>query len=392
MVVDRRVESMISNSCVSCLMHLFYIVFLMTKLVNIIIIHFQNVPPHLTMKAETHLIRRNCKSKISIKMGLLRDFSGDILAIRSLESTISNEQAFLMGFAKGLLRDEIDINELGSFFGEVNLFKAEYTLKSNSELFLEYKIYQGSLNEAKIILSDLESNSKSKISKKALSRSDRKIYRKVDKYISFINLSFQIIPNSIDCAICLEPVSDYETSYIKCNHIFHSECIYKYLEVEIESRKSPILCPIEYCREEIDIPVTKDLIGIYLYDYYQNYTFENFVQSNSKEFICCPTAGCKFVFLDENLEEFECPNCLNRYCLKCRCIYHEKYSCKDFSKINYDQNDIKFIKFVKGANFKQCPKCKYWVEKSDGCNHMTCRCRFEFCYICGGTYNKCNCD
>jgi hypothetical protein len=31
--------------------------------------------------------------------------------------------------------------------------------------------------------------------------------------------------------------------------------------------------------------------------------------------------------------------------------------------------------------------CKAHIEKSEGCNHMTCYyCEFQFCWICGGTY------
>jgi len=49
------------------------------------------------------------------------------------------------------------------------------------------------------------------------------------------------------------------------------------------------------------------------------------------------------------------------------------------------------MKFVKGKKFKQCPKCKYWVERATGCDHITCRCRYEFCYKCGGKYRECEC-
>ena len=50
-----------------------------------------------------------------------------------------------------------------------------------------------------------------------------------------------------------------------------------------------------------------------------------------------------------------------------------------------------FVNFVKGMKFKQCPKCRYWVEKNEGCNHMTCRCQKQFCYVCGGDYPNCYC-
>lgn len=36
-----------------------------------------------------------------------------------------------------------------------------------------------------------------------------------------------------------------------------------------------------------------------------------------------------------------------------------------------------------------CPKCKTKVEKESGCNHMTCYiCKFQWCWLCGGTYSQ----
>ena len=33
-----------------------------------------------------------------------------------------------------------------------------------------------------------------------------------------------------------------------------------------------------------------------------------------------------------------------------------------------------------------CPQCRNGVQRNGGCNHMTCRCRAEFCYVCGQGY------
>lgn len=49
------------------------------------------------------------------------------------------------------------------------------------------------------------------------------------------------------------------------------------------------------------------------------------------------------------------------------------------------------MKFVKGHKLKQCPFCNHWVLKSEGCDHMKCRCGKDFCYKCGGVYMKCEC-
>lgn len=37
---------------------------------------------------------------------------------------------------------------------------------------------------------------------------------------------------------------------------------------------------------------------------------------------------------------------------------------------------------------KTCPGCNALVYKLEGCNHITCRCRVEFCYVCGNEYEK----
>uniref|UniRef100_A0A0A9ELG3 IBR domain-containing protein n=1 Tax=Arundo donax TaxID=35708 RepID=A0A0A9ELG3_ARUDO len=38
---------------------------------------------------------------------------------------------------------------------------------------------------------------------------------------------------------------------------------------------------------------------------------------------------------------------------------------------------------AKGKKWRRCPRCKYLVDKQEGCVHITCRCGFEFCYGCG---------
>ena len=38
---------------------------------------------------------------------------------------------------------------------------------------------------------------------------------------------------------------------------------------------------------------------------------------------------------------------------------------------------------------KQCPRCKIYTEKNEGCNHMTCtECKFQWCWLCEGEYNE----
>jgi hypothetical protein len=41
--------------------------------------------------------------------------------------------------------------------------------------------------------------------------------------------------------------------------------------------------------------------------------------------------------------------------------------------------------------WKRCYSCHALVEHNKGCRHMTCRCRAEFCYICGLRWRTCAC-
>ncbi|KAL2990446.1 hypothetical protein AAZX31_11G201900 [Glycine max] len=45
--------------------------------------------------------------------------------------------------------------------------------------------------------------------------------------------------------------------------------------------------------------------------------------------------------------------------------------------------DKKFFKLAKEENWQKCPKCTMFVQSSGGCEHITCRCGRNFCYICG---------
>lgn len=59
----------------------------------------------------------------------------------------------------------------------------------------------------------------------------------------------------------------------------------------------------------------------------------------------------------------------------CGRIYHGDTPCT----ASLDEASAAFIQ----ETSKPCPRCGVHIHKSDGCNHMTCRCRCEFCWLCG---------
>ncbi len=73
---------------------------------------------------------------------------------------------------------------------------------------------------------------------------------------------------------------------------------------------------------------------------------------------------------------------------KLTCIYNHEfcYRCKNAWNENHDcKKDSELLKFSNenSNKLKKCPSCKTWIEKNEGCNHMTCFvCKYEFCWLC----------
>lgn len=45
------------------------------------------------------------------------------------------------------------------------------------------------------------------------------------------------------------------------------------------------------------------------------------------------------------------------------------------------------LKMGEKSGWRRCYKCRNLVELTQGCTHMTCRCKAQFCYICGAVWD-----
>ena len=91
--------------------------------------------------------------------------------------------------------------------------------------------------------------------------------------------------------------------------------------------------------------------------------------------------------LREEEVKVQCENCRIEWCFKCHAPWHQGLTCKEFMKGNRQ-----FQKWTKDrpngvANCQKCPTCRVFIQRSTGCDHMTCnRCKTHFCYKCGGRF------
>lgn len=61
---------------------------------------------------------------------------------------------------------------------------------------------------------------------------------------------------------------------------------------------------------------------------YYDFSLNQYVEDHGNCTSWCPTPDCNLVFeFYEGASLFDCKRCCRRYCLKCRCDYHEGMSC-----------------------------------------------------------------
>lgn len=79
-------------------------------------------------------------------------------------------------------------------------------------------------------------------------------------------------------------------------------------------------------------------------------------------------------------------------CPSCKDFYHIDLTCEEFlalppEKRGEDHVAMQhFLQIADGLGMKRCYQCGFMVELRDGCVHMRCHCRYEFCYTCGSKW------
>ncbi|KAH7156612.1 hypothetical protein EDB81DRAFT_928660 [Dactylonectria macrodidyma] len=105
----------------------------------------------------------------------------------------------------------------------------------------------------------------------------------------------------------------------------------------------------------------------------------------------CHSGECATYIPREN--RGECPSCGLRTCERCRGPAHGNGPCRAARNNNERGEELEDVWATMQENGAvNCPRCGRMVSLMDGCNHITCSCRAEFCYLCGAIWGRCFCE
>ncbi|XP_011257747.1 E3 ubiquitin-protein ligase RNF14 [Camponotus floridanus] len=223
--------------------------------------------------------------------------------------------------------------------------------------------------------------------------------------------------NFYTCNICFtDKLGEHCTQFLPCTHTFCKDCIKSYFEVKIkEGSVQNICCPEEKCKFEATPNQIKDLVSSELFSKYDSLLLSTTLDTMT-DIIYCPRRHCQYpVTCDPDDHMAKCPVCQYAFCVRCKMVYHGVEPCKISSaekqrllseyqsasnekkaemEKRYGKRQLQtMIENTMSENWindnsHNCPHCKTAIEKSDGCNKMTCsNCGTYFCWLCGTRLN-----
>ncbi|KAK6362195.1 hypothetical protein TWF730_005891 [Orbilia blumenaviensis] len=180
------------------------------------------------------------------------------------------------------------------------------------------------------------------------------------------------------CNICNETYQNYAIFTLQCNHRYCVECLRNHILHAFSQPGSelPRCCgkalPLTFAGEVLMENELNQLMD------------RRDAQESSKQISC---VGCKKDILQGSIKDNSayCIDCSKFTCIHCGKDLHSGV-CPE------DKDMAMLLETAKQEGWSKCSKCNYLVELTMGCFHMTCRCGYQFCYLCGVQWKTCNCQ
>ncbi|CAF3981604.1 unnamed protein product [Rotaria magnacalcarata] len=202
-----------------------------------------------------------------------------------------------------------------------------------------------------------------------------------------------------ECGVCLDekPIADFgECFSAVCKHDRRqicTGCVCKAVQSAIgDGFATDVHCPELNCNASFDF----DTIERLLVDFNASsdrpktavkalgHRLAMGYVDKMKNFVWCANgcgSGCQLV--DGEGPMFTCLHCERKTCAHHRIKWHSGLTCAQYDrKLINDSEEQQNQKWLRD-NAKKCPACHSFIQKNDGCVHMTCsHCKYEFCWVC----------
>lgn len=180
------------------------------------------------------------------------------------------------------------------------------------------------------------------------------------------------------CVICMDAKPTEEMfGNDNCSHSFCTDCIGKYVATKIQENISMVKCPEPKCGGVLEPQLCRSLVPKEVFERWENALCESMVLGSHKFY--CPFKDCSTLLVDDGgvvVTVSECPNCHRLFCAQCNVAWHEGSDCVAFQAMKRkgsEREEKMTMELAEKEKWRRCPGCNFYVEKSEGCMHISCR-------------------
>lgn len=203
-----------------------------------------------------------------------------------------------------------------------------------------------------------------------------------------IHSSFSVV---LTCRICLD--DKHIMPLHCCKKAVCEECLKRYISSQVHAGRAHLVCPITECSGFLEESLVVSNLTSEELSKYKYFLELSLLDSSTKP---CPHCnlftslkghGQQTSTKAEHKYKIQCTECQFVWCFKCHAPWHEGLKCRDYRKGDKLLRHWASVIEHGQRNAQKCPRCKIHIQKTEGCDHMTCtQCNTNFCYRCGEKY------
>ncbi|KAL7629576.1 hypothetical protein AAE478_001098 [Parahypoxylon ruwenzoriense] len=187
----------------------------------------------------------------------------------------------------------------------------------------------------------------------------------------------------VECVSCLEDFSPKDMVKAPC----HSYCKPCFLRLISTTCKNEQQWPPKCCLNPIPATTITLNVDNKLKQIYQEKAAEWDIPVGDR--IYCSSSRCSVWIRPHQIKRGRnVARCSEGHwtCTICRGAQHKGDNCPQ------DRDMMRTNELAEQEGWKRCYGCHAYVEHREACQHMTCRCGAEFCYVCGARWRTCTCS
>ncbi|KZT06377.1 uncharacterized protein LAESUDRAFT_743524 [Laetiporus sulphureus 93-53] len=162
-----------------------------------------------------------------------------------------------------------------------------------------------------------------------------------------------------------------------CGHYWGADCLVELFRAATtdESLFPPRCCQQPFIVSEVEPHLGPELSALFN---------KKAIEFNTADRVYCHQPTCSsFIGAATSVASIHGCTCWEQACGRCKEVAHPASFCS--------VDDTPILALAEKEGWKRCPGCRHLVELTQGCYHMTFRCRRQFCYVCTETWKTCNC-